>query len=163
MRVLYPIFLTLFFVFSCSSVADQKKVVEKKSVEFLSSLLLKDEKVLASKYATGSRTFTQDNKLNPEIFSFLYGEKLDGFFNVTSIVDTGDLHIEVVPQRDERYIVLFTKLKYKDDISNMSFLENQWMKKYFACEFELINDELVFYSNICFAETGGPFPSDYGI
>lgn len=161
MKFKYSLLTLLLLLSSCSWTVKKDISLKEKVNEFLTILIQKDEQTLVSKYASGSASFSQNGKLNPDIYRFLYENKDENYRPVTNIVDQDDYYIKVIPQANGSYIALFTKNKYKEQASSTYFLENEWMKKYFACEFELVEGELSFKHNICFAETGGPFQSEY--
>lgn len=163
MKLVYAIFMLMLISSSCSLADESDAYLKGKARDFLTALLSIDEETLATKYASNSKSFTKEGKLNREIYSFLYDDKDGEYLPVTKIVSSSDAYIKVIPQGQERYIALFMREKLRENASSISFLENEWMKKYFACEFELANGELTFYQNICFAESGGPFPPDYGM
>lgn len=150
------------FLMPHHTVADDCKS-QKIAKEFLTSLLDKDEKEIIE-YMGSSKIFLTDGKINEDIQYFLYEEKndSDGWKSITEISRLDALSIKIIEQEKNVITVLFYPKKFEASLMNISFLQNEWMKKYFSCEFEVINNKWEFYQSFCFAETDGPFPSPEG-
>lgn len=153
--------LTLFFLFNVFGFANAKAKDSKESVEakkFLVHLLTKNEMKLIE-YEDGQKIFSSEGKLNEDIYDFLYTSTTNSK-SVVEIAKIDKILIKVIKQKESIITVLFYPKKFHWAINNdVNFLENEWMKKYFACEFVNRNGELKLYYNFCFAETGGPFHS----
>ena len=134
----------------------------RKARVFLEHLLARDEESIV-KYLGKSRAFHSGDKLNQEIYDFLYRRKMgEEWKSVLEIASLGSLGIKIVPQGSNVITVLYFPTRFQTEIEDERFLVNEWMKKYFACEFEAVGDGWEFYQNVCFAETDGPFPPEYG-
>ena len=157
-------------VIGCQSSADGSLALAKneqvpslaQAEEFLGYLLVRDEKSII-KYMGDSEIFLTDGKISQDIIDFLYaGNKQGGWKSVLEIAKLDKVSIKLIKQKNNVITVLFYPRKYSNQMNDLSFLENEWMKKYFACEFEIINGTWEFYQNVCFAETDGPYPPEYG-
>lgn len=161
------VILSLSLCIAASSLAkgsecNQRLVDETRN--FALHLLDRNEHVLVKKYASSAPSFTTDGKLNQDIHDFLYNQHAsEGWSSVQDIVTPEDMAIKLISQKGNVVTALFFKEQYEEDANDIEFLRNEWMKKYFACEFEVVGDNLFFYQNICFAETDGPFPPEYDI
>lgn len=161
MKILLLI-VTLFCSFSASGLANAKAKDSNVGLEakkFLVHLLTKNEKKLIE-YEEGQKIFSSEGKINGDIYDFLYTSSANSK-SVVEIAKMDKISIKVIKQKENVVTVLFYPKKFHRAINNdVTFLENEWMKKYFACEFVIRNGELKFYYNFCFAETGGPFHSN---
>jgi hypothetical protein len=131
---------------------------------FVEALLNKKEDKLVVEYLDNSKSFTNEGKLNSDIYSFLYNSNRSiGKKSVLDIASSVDYKFKVIWQSESIFTLLITKSKYYSGFDNVEFLENKWMDEYIACEFILKDSRILLYQNVCFAETGGPFPVDYDI
>jgi hypothetical protein len=127
---------------------------------FLNALLAKNETRLYS-YTNSGAGFFEGKHLAKEISDFLYGDH-EGWKSVTRIAESGPLESVIVPQGNHVVIVLYVPAANRKDIGGAHFLKSQWMKKYFACQFDISNQQWKLVANFCFAETDGPYPEDAG-
>lgn len=81
--------------------------------------------------------------------------------SVIEIIADGSIEIQEAPQPDGTIILIFIPMQYSKESLEPEFYYDQWMRKYFACRFAKIEDRWQLSTNICFAESGGPFPEDY--
>ena len=81
--------------------------------------------------------------------------------SVIEIIAEGEIELLPAPQPDGTIILVFIPARYAMDARKPEFFSDQWMRKYFACWFALTKDGWQLSTNLCFAETGGPFPVDY--
>ena len=157
------VLITCIFHVACT--ANGNAVDELKVEEFLTYLLGQNEEVLVEKYADNSPSFSVDDKLNEEISNFLYEPRSENSQDksVLQLTIGGRPLFKIVPQDHGVLTILFFNAGDEHNLEKLAFLQNEWMKRYFACEFEVVDGELHFYQNICFAETDGPFPPDFDI
>ncbi len=128
--------------------------------KFLGYLISRNEAKLAE-FEDGNPIFSSNGKLNNDIYNFLYKPNSPSKSTI-EITKLDRLKIKIVKQSDNVITVLFYPKKYHWSINrDPAFLERQWMKKYFACEFKVLGDKLKLFHNFCFAETDGPFPATY--
>jgi hypothetical protein len=127
---------------------------------FLDALLSKDERQLHA-YTNEGVGFFESGHLQRDIAEFLYEDHGD-WKSVSSIAGIGHLESVVIPQGENVAIVLYVPSIHKKHIADATFLKTQWMKKYFACQFNTSSQQWKLYGNFCFAETDGPFPEDIG-
>ena len=131
---------------------------------FVKALIEKNENLLVSDYLESSKSFSTQGKLNTDIYNFLYmSDQKNGTKAVTEIVTINNYKTKVIWQSDDVLTLLITNSNNYSQFNSIKFLENSWMKEYIACEFIVKENKLVFYQNVCFAETGGPFSKDYDI
>lgn len=127
---------------------------------FLKYVLEKNERELI-KFAEPSGRYFKGTRLKGEIFTFLYSSQ-GQWRSVNDIAKMGKLLVKIVKQDDGRIIVIYYPQKYYLPVNaDVRFLESEWMRKYFACEFEVRDRRLLLGENFCFAETDGPFPPEY--
>lgn len=155
----FLLILTLFCSFSVAGLAKAKESkVNVEAKKFLVHLLAKNEMKLIG-YEEGKKIFSSDGKINKDIYDFLYTSTTNSK-SVVEIAKMDKILIKVIKQKGNVVTILFYPKKFHQAINNdVTFLENEWMKKYFACEFVIRNGELKLYYNFCFAETDGPFQS----
>lgn len=127
---------------------------------FLESLLAKNEEKLIE--FTGHRErFFSGSKLNSDFYDFLYKPE-PGRNSVVEIANLDKILVKIVKQKNGKIIVLYYPQKYSRQVNNdVKFLQQEWMNKYFACEFTVRGAKLILEQNFCFAETDGPFPAEY--
>lgn len=157
--------LTLIFVCSCQ-VIDAKKndAIQGEMNQFILALLDKNEEYLVEKYLNSSPTFSSNGKFTKEIVYFLYGK--DDKSEKKSVLDLfskDNFKTKIIWQNDKVFTLIVVHETNYDKLDDLGFLQQEWMRKYLACEFISKNEGIVFYQNVCFAETGGPFPIDYDI
>lgn len=136
--------------------------------------------------------FGENGRFHDDVARFLYnGDHIRGYSpdvrSVVEIMALGSLRIHilrdgggptavilppklageksrvVMVETDRRATVLFVPEQFEEQLQVGSFYGERWMRDYFACEFHLIEDRWVLLYNICFAETGGPYPEPYGL
>ena len=159
--------LGLTFATSCSAADAELSTVSTKedatshevvAREFLEALMTHDVgalKSFASEFGGG-----QQHQLDPEIEEFLFRDAGD-WLSVTSIAEIAPLEIVIVYQNDVQFLALYVPKSSMRSVTSDEFLQTQWMKKYFACQFKKTAGSWKLYMNFCFAETDGPYPSDY--
>lgn len=154
--------VTLLCSFSVPGFVSAKEKYSKVSVEakkFLTHLLTKNEAKLIE-YEDGQNIFSSEGKINGDIYDFLYTSKTNSK-SVVEIAEMDKVLIKVIKQKGNVVTILFYPKKFQWVINNdLTFLEKEWMKKYFACEFVIRRGELKLHYSFCFAETGGPFHSE---
>jgi len=156
-HIVLAVFLN-FALFGSASGSD--RAVQAEAQKFLTALLSKDERALIA-FEGDEEVFSDGVHLNEDIVDFLYGRKGDKTKSLLDIARMGKISIKVIQQPDNYFIVLFYPHKFKKRVDfSVTFIETQWMKKYFACAFRWANGQLVLHHNFCFAETDGPFPED---
>ncbi len=137
------------------------------------------------------QNFSEGGRLKIDVAGFLYdGGHIRGYSpdarSVVEIMALGSLRVHIM--RDEggptaivsspklpnekarvvmvetggRATVLFVPEQFEERLQVDSFYSERWMRDYFACEFHLIEGRWVLLYNICFAESGGPYPEPYG-
>jgi hypothetical protein len=131
---------------------------ERKALTFVRALLSKDLHSL-KKYGVTDEFFMPSGKLRPEIHDFLYG-KIPGWRSAREIAEDGKLTAVVVPQDDNQVIVIYVSKERKERLKDIEFLQSEWMKQYFACQFDTREDPWKLHMNFCFAETDGPYPPE---
>lgn len=153
---------TTALIFSCSAaVSDSSLDLDKEIDTFVKVLVEKDEAKLVTDYLTSSASFSKEGKLNSEIYDFLYKADANGKKkSVNEIVSLGDYKTKVIWQKNNVFTLLIAKAIDFKSLETLEFLENSWMINYISCEFVIKSGKLTFYQNVCFAETGGPFPTD---
>jgi hypothetical protein len=153
---------SLFILSGCEAQsASQSVVIQAKVDEFILDLLDRNEEKLVKKYLESSPNFSLNGKLTKDIANFLYNtDSKSGMQSVLNIVSKNNFRAKIIWQKEDKFtVVVIDESKY-DKLNELSFLENEWMKQYFACEFILRGDLILLYQNVCFAETDGPFPVD---
>ncbi|GAA0586307.1 hypothetical protein [Rhizomicrobium electricum] len=126
---------------------------------FLTALLSRDERTLRSFGAA----FFEGGKLDKETNDFLYkADPKHKKRSIAQIAADGDLEIVLVRQRAGIVTVIYVPKQYRAGAMKMSFLEQEWMNKYFACEFDTTKPHWVLHYNFCFSETDGPYPAEGG-
>lgn len=65
-------------------------------------------------------------------------------------------------QPDGTVIVVYLPGKNVGALQSPGFFENQWMRVYFACRFGKVEGVWKLVGNLCFYESGGPYPEPYG-
>lgn len=134
---------------------------DKKQAEvFLGYLLQNDQEKLLS-YTQDPALYATDGKLHQQINDFLYLSR-NGMRAVIDIARMGDLKTRLVYQPDNRITVIYVPSRYEAELSKEEFLQAEWMRKYFACEFYAHEGGWKLANNFCFAETDGPFHPEYG-
>lgn len=154
MHIVLAVFL-IFFLFGSASGSNRTDQAE--AQKFLSALLSKDERKLIV-FEGDEQAFSDGTRLNRDIYDFLYrqGSKTK---SVLDIARMGRISIKILQQPDNSFIAVFYPHSFKRRVdTSVTFLETQWMEKYFACAFRWSNGRLVLHQNFCFAETDGPFP-----
>jgi hypothetical protein len=159
--------LGLTFAASCSGADEEISTVstnedakphEVVAREFLEALMTHDVGTLrsfASNFGGG-----QQSQWDSEIEEFLFRDAGD-WLSVTSIAKIAPLEIVIVYQSDVQFLALYVPKSSMKSVKSDEFLQTQWMKKYFACQFKKTAGSWKLYMNFCFAETDGPYPSDY--
>lgn len=128
---------------------------------FVDALIRKDETELSARYLNHASSFTENGKLNRDIYDFLFtSDPGTGKQSVQEIIGSGEYVLKVIPQSSAVYTVLIAPVRNKEKLNNLSFLRSAWMVEYVACEFEVSRGKIFLYQNVCFAETGGPFPHE---
>ncbi|MBC3832311.1 hypothetical protein H8K33_12375 [Undibacterium amnicola] len=154
--------LTLLCSFIVSGFVGAQEKDRKVSIEarkFLAHLLSKNEAKLIE-YEDEQNIFSSEGKINGDIYDFLYTSKTNSK-SVVEIAEMDKVLIKVIKQKGNVVTILFYPKKFQWEINNdLTFLEKEWMKKYFACEFVIHRSKLKFHYSFCFAETGGPFHSE---
>ncbi len=126
---------------------------------FLAALLSRDERTLRS-FGQG---FFEGGNLDKETNDFLY--KADPKHKKRSVVQIaaeGDLEVVLVRQKAGIVTVIYVPKQHRAGVKKMSFLQQEWMNKYFACEFDTTKPQWVLHYNFCFSETDGPYPAEGG-
>lgn len=118
-------------------------------------------------YVSPPENFFSDGKLTPDIETFLYdGPELrkrdKEFRSIAEIAQLGAHTVKTVLQADGRITFYWIPKKYLTDANEGAFFDDAWMKKYFACEFHLVDGKYKLAFNFCFAQTGGPHHPPYG-
>lgn len=143
------------------SIADQQ--MKNTANHLLNSLQKKDFQSLRN-FARGSEEkFFNEKMLRKEIYNFIYHSQAAVYLGIKNYNDKKNdtIRAKYIPQEKERYILIFYLESDESKLLNIKFLEEQWMKKYIACDLIKSQEgELIFYENFCFAETGGPFPTE---
>ncbi|WMW78917.1 hypothetical protein RF679_09580 [Undibacterium cyanobacteriorum] len=155
-------FFTLVFTNSAEAKANERNLHAQVN-QFLVYLLTKNEGKLAA-YEVGERTFSSKGKLDSEIYDFLYKSEPapSEWKSIIEIAKMDKLQVKLIKQDDGSIFVLFFPEKYRRSVnSDVTFLEEQWMKKYFACQFDLHGGKIKLKYNFCFADTDGPFAPEY--
>lgn len=151
--------ILFFSLINITQAKETENINEEIIKNFIFVILDKDEEKISEKYLQNSPTFTENGLLKSEIRNFLYGDK--GNNGITSIAKKSDIHFKIIHQRENIYLILVTSKNRKDKLEDYSYLQEEWMKSYFACEINLKNEEISFHENVCFSETGGPFQKQY--
>jgi hypothetical protein len=103
------------------------------ATQFLKALLARDERSLRP-YGPG---FFENGKLNQTTRGFLYTpDPAHKKHSVNQIAADGDLQIVLLHQKAKIVTVIYVPKKYKPGLKKQSFLEDEWMNKYFVCEFD---------------------------
>lgn len=106
-------------------------------------------------------------QLRPEIAQFLWNSDTPHssgrtIQSVAALIRASPVMTVRTEQTDGSIIVIFIPERFTTLAQTSNFYRQQWMKKYFSCRFKLIGDLWKIIENVCFAETDGPFPPDYG-
>lgn len=157
----------------------------------MEALRARDDGAILS-LAANPQDFGENGRLEHDVAGFLYdGDFIRGYNpdarSVVEIMALGRLLIRIVREKsgptavisspklpDEkarvlmidtggRVTVLFIPERFEEEAQVVSFYSERWMRDYFACEFHLIDGRWVLLYNICFAESGGPYPEPYGM
>jgi hypothetical protein len=146
-----------------TSSASQPVTRDDVASSFIEALLRKDYAALRP-YAGGDGSgFFVGERLDPEIESFLYqDDPASGTRSASQIVGAEGYRFKIIPQEDQVFTVLYVRSEDFPNLESAEFLEAEWMKRYFACEFIADGARYRLHQNFCFAETDGPFPGDYG-
>lgn len=125
--------------------------------KFKDALLTRDYDVLRDFSGVGDTVFFDGDKLDKDIYDFLYTERssIDGGSIIK--ISKSPLITRIIPQKNGVFTAIYIQRKYQEQWKDQYFLESQWMKSYFACEFIWNGERYLLYQNFCFAETGGPF------
>ena len=105
--------------------------------------------------------------LNQDIQGFLFdGESIRHFYpaarSVAEILALGNIRLRIAWQDESRVIVIFHPASVTDALLNPDFWSDRWMIDVFACELHDVDGTWRMERNVCFAETGGPFPKPCG-
>lgn len=80
--------------------------------------------------------------------------------SIAEIIALGDIEIPGAPQPDGSVILSFVPGRYVQEARRSAFYTDEWMRKHLACWFRKADGRWQLAWNICFAETGGPYPQD---
>ena len=157
------LFTSLFFVGGCNATdSSEHLLLDEKVDNFIIHLLARDEEYIVKNYLDSSPTFSNNGRLTKAVASFLYeSDSSIGKKSIQDVTSKREFSKKIIWQNKQTFTVIVTDKGDFNNLSNLTFLESEWMKKYFACEFVVKDDSILLYQNVCFAETGGPFPRDY--
>jgi len=188
--VLFGLAVTL--LAGCANPRTEADVRLDKTVEtLLDAIRTRDDSAILS-LAANPPNFGKRGRLEDDVAGFLYDGDFVRTYNpdarsVVEIMALGRLLIRIVREKggptavisspklpDEkarvlmidtggRVTVLFIPERFEEEAQVVSFYSERWMRDYFACEFHLIDGRWVLLYNICFAESGGPYPEPYGM
>ena len=145
-----------------STAKEPRLILGEEIGRFIKALVEKNETVLVKEYLESSENFTHQGRLNDNIYRFLYyGNTVLKTKPVGEIFSLDDYRVKIIWQNDAIITLLISSANNFPHLEGVGFLEKRWMKDYVACEFIIKDDKLVFYQNVCFAETGGPFHAEY--
>ena len=160
----FALFLTLFVCACQATDSKQDSALQGKMDQFVVALLDRNEEYLVEKYLKSSPTFSSNGKFTKEIAYFLYGkDDKSGKKSVLDLFSRDNFKTKIIWQKDNVFTLIVVHEKDYNKLDDLRFLEQEWMKQFLACEFILKDGNIVLYQNVCFAETGGPFPVDYDI
>jgi hypothetical protein len=159
--------LAVSLIAGCTNLETETDARLDKTIEtLLEAIRARDDGAILS-LAANPRDFGKNGRLEDDVAGFLYdsgyirGNNPDAR-SVVEIMALGSLRIRIVREVGGRATVLFIPEQFEDQLQVVSFYSERWMRDYFACEFHLIEDRWVLLYNICFAESGGPYPEPYG-
>lgn len=145
-----------------SAVKSHEPVVLREVNEFVLALLGRDEEHVVKEYLRSSPTFSVDGKFTRNISNFLYEQDAgSGKKSILDFVSKVNFRTKLIWQSNRVFTLIITSEEHYGQLNELSFLQNQWMKKYLACEFVLVEERIELFQSVCFAETGGPFSPDY--
>lgn len=157
MRLIHVVLAVFLNFVPFGSASGSDRAVQAEAQKFLSALLSRDERALIA-FGDDEQVFSDGVRLNQDIADFLYRRTGEKNKSVLDIARMGRISIKVIPQPDSSFIALFYPNKFKKRVdTSVTFLQTQWMERYFACAFRWSNGQLVLHQNFCFAETDGPF------
>jgi len=161
----FAFFLTLFFVHSCQALdSKQNNALQGDMNQFVLAMLDRNEEYLVEEYLKSSPTFSSNEKFTKEIAYFLYGrDAKSGKKSVLDFFSRDNFKTKIIWQKDNVFTLIVVHEKNYNKLDELSFLQQEWMKQFLACEFVLKDEGIVLYQNVCFAETDGPFPVDYEV
>lgn len=140
--------------------ADEKSSpVEAQARALLNALISKDDAGLQSRAVDTSKFFA-GGKLRTGVEDFLYKNRGEGR-SILEIARLGKTQVKLIPRSSDRYIAIYFPTQDANLVNgNPAYLKEQWMKRYFACEFSVVNGAAKLADHFCFAETSGPFASE---
>ena len=136
------------------------------SNELLEAVRAQDMAALLSIFRSPEH-YRSDEKVMAEVKGFFWdGEWIrwaiqDGK-TIYEIAMSEDLVPIGLRQLDGTYLVIYMPKSQVSVMDSPGFLENQWMKKYFACEFGEVEGVWKLVKNLCFYGSGGPYQEPYG-
>lgn len=80
--------------------------------------------------------------------------------SIVDIIALGEIEILGSWPVEGSVILSFVPRRYLRDAERPEFFTDEWMRKYFACWFKKVDGRWQLAWNICFGETGGPYPVD---
>jgi hypothetical protein len=120
--------------------------------DFWRAVIARDAQVIES-FEPSRGAYVEDGKLREEIATWM---------NRADAIDAlGDIEVVVATQSNGRAIVIFVPTHLRPRVTQIEFLQSEWMTSYFACEFQLIDDAWKLRGAFCFDETDGPYPAEY--
>lgn len=152
----------LIFGGGCDSVDMQgEETLDEKVSEFVINLLSRNEVFIVENYLESSPSFSENNHFTKDVAKFLYESNSEsGTSSVLDIVTENNFAIKILWQSEIIFTAIVVSRDNFKELNDLNFLQHEWMRKYFACEFIVKDDAVLLYQNVCFAETGGPFPLD---
>lgn len=120
-----------------------------------------------ARYVLPRERFFNDGALKEDIDRFVYDGGWVRRFDpegrsVIEVVSIGPYEISSVEQADGKITFYLVPEIYSEEADQGVFFNDQWMKKYIACEFWPVGGEYKMLQSFCFAESGGPHQPPYG-
>ena len=136
------------------------------SNQLLEAVRAQDVAALLSIFAS-SRDYQGDEEVMADLRDFFWdGEWIKRNFpdgkTIYEIAMSEEIFQIGLLQPDSTFIVIYMPKSQISGMGSPGFFENQWMKKYFACEFGKVEGVWKLVKNLCFYGSGGPYQEPYG-
>lgn len=133
---------------------------------FLQELRAKNYPAL-SDYVTDPQRFFVEDKLQPSLQDFVYGGDggfivSKGFSPLITILEMGPYVVRTSEPASGAVIFHVIPMIYAHEADGIDFYKDEWMRKYFACEFSSVDSRWQMRLNFCFGDSGGPYHRPYG-
>lgn len=134
---------------------------------FLDALKARDYAKLRTYDAAGDDFFNPDGSMRDDIDTALYGAMgSDTPGPIPAMAAQGDFKIQPVERSADAgegrvVAVMYMSKAFTPDRAAKDFWDREWMKSYFACEFNVKDGRWTLRQNFCFADSGAPYHGAY--